>query len=65
MRILLTGSAGQVGGALLPLLRERAEVVAPLREQFDLITAAATPENLADAAAFAAERVPASIHSLN
>src|SRR3954451_7658459 len=36
MRILLTGSAGQVGGALLPLLNERADVVAPLRDQFDL-----------------------------
>ena len=36
MRILLTGAAGQVGGALLPLLRERADVVAPLRDQFDL-----------------------------
>lgn len=36
MRILLTGSAGQVGGALLPLLQGRADVVAPLREQFDL-----------------------------
>ncbi|TYL93490.1 dTDP-4-dehydrorhamnose reductase [Bradyrhizobium rifense] len=36
MRILLTGSAGQVGGALLPLLRERADIVTPPREQFDL-----------------------------
>ena len=36
MRILLTGSAGQVGRALLPLLREKAEVVAPLRDHFDL-----------------------------
>lgn len=36
MRILLTGSTGQAGGALLPLLRERADIVAPLREQFDL-----------------------------
>jgi dTDP-4-dehydrorhamnose reductase len=36
MKILLTGSAGQVGGALLALLRERADVVAPLRDQFDL-----------------------------
>jgi dTDP-4-dehydrorhamnose reductase len=44
MRILLTGSAGQVGGALLPLLRERADIVAPLREQFDL----SRPGELAD-----------------
>lgn len=36
MRILLTGSTGQAGGALLPLLRERADIIAPLREQFDL-----------------------------
>ena len=45
--------------------REGCPFADELREQFDLITAAATPENLADAAAFAAERVPASIHSLN
>ncbi|MBC9877002.1 dTDP-4-dehydrorhamnose reductase [Bradyrhizobium sp. INPA01-394B] len=44
MRILLTGAAGQVGGTLLPLLRERADVVAPSREQFDL----SRPDELAD-----------------
>jgi dTDP-4-dehydrorhamnose reductase len=44
MKVLLTGSAGQVGGALLALLRERAEVVAPLRDQFDL----SRPDELAD-----------------
>ena len=34
--ILLTGSTGQVGSALLPLLREFGEVTAPRREEFDL-----------------------------
>ena len=36
MKILLTGTAGQVGGALLPLLQGRADIVAPELEQFDL-----------------------------
>ncbi|MGO4509309.1 dTDP-4-dehydrorhamnose reductase [Bradyrhizobium sp. MOS001] len=36
MRILLTGSTGQVGGALLPLLGELGTVVAPPRALFDL-----------------------------
>jgi dTDP-4-dehydrorhamnose reductase len=36
MRILLTGTAGQVGGALLPLLRDRGEILAPSLEEFDL-----------------------------
>jgi dTDP-4-dehydrorhamnose reductase len=36
MRILLTGTSGQVGGALLALLRERYEVLAPQRAEFDL-----------------------------
>jgi dTDP-4-dehydrorhamnose reductase len=36
MRILLTGTSGQVGGALLPLLRRSQEVVAPNRAEFDL-----------------------------
>ena len=44
MRVLLTGSAGQVGRALLPLLRERADVISPLRDQFDL----SRPDELAD-----------------
>ncbi|MCG2631511.1 dTDP-4-dehydrorhamnose reductase [Bradyrhizobium sp. WYCCWR 13023] len=35
MKILLTGTAGQVGGALLPLLHGRADIVAPTREEFD------------------------------
>jgi dTDP-4-dehydrorhamnose reductase len=36
MRILLTGTSGQVGGALLPLLRGVHEVLAPNRAEFDL-----------------------------
>jgi dTDP-4-dehydrorhamnose reductase len=36
MRILLTGTSGQVGGALLPLLRRSQEVLAPNRAEFDL-----------------------------
>jgi len=36
MKVLLTGTGGQVGGALLPLLRGRADIVAPAREDFDL-----------------------------
>jgi dTDP-4-dehydrorhamnose reductase len=36
MRILLTGTRGQVGSALLPLLQGRHTVVAPLRDEFDL-----------------------------
>ena len=46
MKILLTGTAGQVGGALLPLLQSRADVVAPLREQFDLTRPAELAERL-------------------
>jgi dTDP-4-dehydrorhamnose reductase len=34
--ILLTGVHGQVGGALLPVLRARGEVVAPTRAELDL-----------------------------
>ncbi|MGJ5206462.1 dTDP-4-dehydrorhamnose reductase [Bradyrhizobium sp. HKCCYLR20261] len=46
MRILLTGASGQVGGALLPLLRRRGhEVIAPGRADFDL----ARPASLAAA----------------
>jgi len=36
MRILLTGTSGQVGGALLPLLRGSHDVLAPNRAEFDL-----------------------------
>lgn len=36
MRILLTGAAGQVGSALVPLLKPRATVVTPALEEFDL-----------------------------
>ena len=36
MRILLTGTGGQVGSALLPLLQSRARVAAPVRQEFDL-----------------------------
>ncbi|MDH2343413.1 dTDP-4-dehydrorhamnose reductase [Bradyrhizobium sp. SSUT77] len=46
MRILLTGAAGQVGGALLPLLQARADVVAPTREEFDLSRPAELAEKL-------------------
>ena len=35
MRILLTGTAGQVGGALLPLLQGRGDILAPALEEFD------------------------------
>jgi dTDP-4-dehydrorhamnose reductase len=36
MRILLTGSPGQIGSALLPVLQTCGTVVAPLRQDFDL-----------------------------
>jgi dTDP-4-dehydrorhamnose reductase len=36
MRILLTGTSGQVGGALLPVLQKHHTVIAPRREIFDL-----------------------------
>jgi dTDP-4-dehydrorhamnose reductase len=36
MRILLTGTSGQVGSALRPLLQGRGEVLTPQRAQFDL-----------------------------
>ena len=45
MRILLTGSSGQVGGALRPLLKEGGMVIAPSRGAFDL----SKPETLAEA----------------
>ncbi|MBR1133825.1 dTDP-4-dehydrorhamnose reductase [Bradyrhizobium iriomotense] len=46
MKILLTGAAGQVGGALLQLLQGRANVVAPTRETFDLSQPAGLAEKL-------------------
>jgi len=45
MRILLTGTSGQVGGALLPLLRHSQQVLAPNRAEFDL----SDPDSLASA----------------
>jgi dTDP-4-dehydrorhamnose reductase len=36
MRILLTGSGGQVGGALLPLLGKHGTVITPRSSEFDL-----------------------------
>ena len=45
MRILLTGNSGQVGGALLPILADKHEVIAPSHEAFDL----AKPDKLAAA----------------
>lgn len=43
MRILLTGSSGQVGGALLLLLQGQGELLAPQHDELDL----AKPETLA------------------
>lgn len=43
MRILLTGTDGQVGGALQPLLTKHATIIAPLIAEFDL----SKPETLA------------------
>ena len=45
MRILLTGTSGQVGGALLPLLSISHTVLAPQRAEFDL----SRPETVAEA----------------
>ncbi|MDE2330205.1 MAG: dTDP-4-dehydrorhamnose reductase [Bradyrhizobium sp.] len=45
MRILLTGGSGQVGTALLPILSDKYDVVAPPRAVFDL----AAPQMLGDA----------------
>jgi dTDP-4-dehydrorhamnose reductase len=44
MRILLTGTSGQVGGALRPLLQGQGEVLTPQRPQFDL----SKPETLTE-----------------
>jgi dTDP-4-dehydrorhamnose reductase len=46
MKILLTGAGGQVGGALLRLLQDRANIVAPTRETFDLSQPADLAEKL-------------------
>ncbi|WP_314959446.1 dTDP-4-dehydrorhamnose reductase [Bradyrhizobium cosmicum] len=46
MKILLTGAGGQVGGALLRLLQDRANIVAPTREAFDLSQPAELAEKL-------------------
>ncbi|MCK1653179.1 dTDP-4-dehydrorhamnose reductase [Bradyrhizobium sp. 149] len=46
MKILLTGAGGQVGGALLRLLQDRANIVAPTRETFDLSQPAGLAEKL-------------------
>jgi dTDP-4-dehydrorhamnose reductase len=44
MRILLTGTHGQVGGALQPLLANHDTIIAPSRAEFDL----SKPETLAE-----------------
>ncbi|MGY3614464.1 dTDP-4-dehydrorhamnose reductase [Bradyrhizobium sp. USDA 10063] len=44
MRILLTGTNGQVGGALRPLLANHGTIIAPSRAEFDL----SKPETLAE-----------------
>jgi len=46
MKILLTGAGGQVGGALRRLLQDRANIVAPTRETFDLSQPASLVEKL-------------------
>lgn len=46
MRVLLTGTAGQVGGALLPLLQGRGEVLTPSLSEFDLAKPAALENEL-------------------
>lgn len=43
-KILLTGSTGQVGGELLPLLSRFGEVIAPAREMMNLADAASVRE---------------------
>src|ERR1017187_8317765 len=44
MRILLTGTSGQVGGALRPLLQGEGDILTPKRAELDL----SQPETLAD-----------------
>jgi dTDP-4-dehydrorhamnose reductase len=62
MRILLTGTSGQVGAALLPLLEQQGSVLAPKRDAFDLSRPetltraldAARPELIVNPAAYTA-----------
>jgi dTDP-4-dehydrorhamnose reductase len=62
MRILLTGTSGQVGAALLPLLERQGSVLAPKRDAFDLSRPetltraldAARPELIVNPAAYTA-----------
>src|SRR3979409_2186112 len=46
MRILLTGTDGQVGGALLPLLQGHGEILAPTPAEFDLSKTEALSDGL-------------------
>ena len=46
MRILLTGTSGQVGGTLLPLLRGAHTVIAPASAEFDLSKPGSLAERL-------------------
>ncbi|MDB5798201.1 MAG: rfbD [Paucimonas sp.] len=71
MKILLTGAAGQVGHALLPLLQGKYELVLPRRDQMNLtdpaqiraVVGAVQPDCIINAAAYTAvdqaEREPA------
>ncbi len=75
--ILLTGASGQVGGALLPLLRRFGEVIAPTRGELDLSDADAVrafvrqtvPRWIVNPAAYTAvdkaESEPALAHTIN
>jgi dTDP-4-dehydrorhamnose reductase len=62
MRVLLTGTSGQVGGALRPLLQETSDLIAPTHAEFDLgnpatLTAALdrmSPEIIINPAAYTA-----------
>ncbi len=77
IRILLTGSTGQVGGDLLPLLSSFADVIAPTRAELDLMNEASlrsfvrntSPNWIINPAAFTAvdvaESDSASAHQMN